>query len=207
MILWCLTPLWGEDMEYSVTSMNTKKIIAESLKKAMLKKPLSRITVSEIIRDCGINRKTFYYHFEDIYALLKWMFEQEAIEVVKNFDLCVDYEEAIGFVMDYVEENDHIISCAYDSMGRDEMKRFFYSDFIAVTSSIIDNSEQICGVMLDPDFKKFACEFYTEALAGMLLNWLQNREARSREKTIRNISDLMKISITALMDKDSGKTV
>ena len=34
----------------------------------MEKKPLSKITVSEIIADCGVNRKTFYYHFEDIYA-------------------------------------------------------------------------------------------------------------------------------------------
>lgn len=28
----------------------------------MEKKPLSKITVSEIIADCGVNRKTFYYH-------------------------------------------------------------------------------------------------------------------------------------------------
>ena len=37
-----------------------------SLKKFMETKPLSRITVSEICKDCGFNRKTFYYHFEDI---------------------------------------------------------------------------------------------------------------------------------------------
>ena len=42
-----------------------------SLQRFMEKKPLSKITVSEIIADCGVNRKTFYYHFEDIYALLK----------------------------------------------------------------------------------------------------------------------------------------
>ena len=38
---------------------------------------------SEIIVDCGVNRKTFYYHFEDIYAPLKWMLEEEAGNVVK----------------------------------------------------------------------------------------------------------------------------
>lgn len=62
------------------------------------------------VTDCNINRKTFYYHFEDIYDLLKWMFEEEAINVIKHFDLLIDYEEAITFVMDYVEQNDHIIS-------------------------------------------------------------------------------------------------
>ena len=46
----------------------------------MNKKPLSRITINEIVQDCGLNRNSFYYHFEDIYALFKWMLEQEAID-------------------------------------------------------------------------------------------------------------------------------
>lgn len=29
------------------------------------------IAVSEIVADCGVNRKTFYYHFDNIQALLK----------------------------------------------------------------------------------------------------------------------------------------
>ena len=36
------------------------------------------------------------------------------------------------FVLDYVKTNKHLLCCAYDSMGRDEMKRFF-SDFIGIT--------------------------------------------------------------------------
>ena len=78
-------------MRHEVTTLNTKKALAASLKRFMEKKPLSKITVSEIIADCGVNRKTFYYHFEDIYALL----EEEAVEVVKQFDLLADYREAV----------------------------------------------------------------------------------------------------------------
>ncbi|MGN1367950.1 MAG: TetR family transcriptional regulator, partial [Aristaeellaceae bacterium] len=50
-------------MKHEITSLNTKRTLAESLKRLMQKKPLSKITVSEIIADCGVNRKTFYYHF------------------------------------------------------------------------------------------------------------------------------------------------
>ena len=82
-------------MKHEVTTYNTKKLMAESLKDIMKKKPFSKVTVSEIIKDCGLNRKTFYYHFQDIYDLLKWTLEEEAIEVVKDFDLTVDYEKAI----------------------------------------------------------------------------------------------------------------
>lgn len=91
-------------MKHEITSLNTKKTLAESLKKLMKHKSFSKITVSEIISDCGFNRKTFYYHFEDIYALLKWVLESEAVEVVKQFNLIVDYEEAIQFIMDYIKK-------------------------------------------------------------------------------------------------------
>lgn len=192
-------------MKYSITSLNTKKAIAEALKKIMLTKPLSKITVSEIIRECGINRKTFYYHFEDIYALLKWMFEQEAIEVVMNFDLCVDYEEAISFVMNYATENQHIISCAYDSMGREEMKRFFYTDFIQVTETVIRNVETSLNLTLDDDFRQFTCDFYTEALAGMLIDWIRNPNKRSQESTMQYISSILRSSITAVVMEHARK--
>ena len=54
-------------MKHEITSLNTKKTLSASLKKFMERKPLSKISVSEIIADCGVNRKTFYYHFDDIY--------------------------------------------------------------------------------------------------------------------------------------------
>ena len=40
------------------------------------------------------------------------MLEQEAINVVKNYDLAVDYKDAILFVMEYVEANTYILTCA-----------------------------------------------------------------------------------------------
>ena len=186
-------------MGYSVTSLQTKKIIASSLKKAMRTKPLSKITVSEIVKDCGLNRKTFYYHFEDIYDLLKWMFEEEAVEVVKNFDLMEDYEKAIVFVMDYVEKNQYIINCAYDSMGRDGMKHFFYADFTELVTTIVEGAEKKAPLTLKPDFKKFVCAFYTEALAGTLVDWVKAKDRRSRQETITYISSIFKSSITAIL--------
>lgn len=105
----------------------------------MEKKPLDKITVREIIEDCGINRKTFYYHFRDIYHLIKWIFEEEAIEVVKQYDLIVNYYDAIQFVLDYVEKNKLICNCAFDAIGRDELKRFFQKDFLFIIQNIVDH--------------------------------------------------------------------
>ena len=193
-------------MKHEVTSLNTKKTLAEALKRAMKAKPLSKITVSEIINDCGVNRKTFYYHFEDIYALLKWMLEQEAIEVVKKFDLLVNPEEALAFVIDYVDTNKHIINCAYDSMGRDEMKRFFLTDLYGVVRSIIDSFAGEIGAAVDDDFKDFMTTFYTEALAGMLINYFQGSERRGRQELIDYILLILQNSIpNVIKTKDKNK--
>lgn len=188
-------------MKQKEISLNTKKALAESLKKAMKKKPFSKITVSELIADCNINRKTFYYHFEDIYDLLKWMFEEEAINVLKHFDLLVDYEEALNFVMDYVEQNDHIINCAYDSIEQEEMKRFFYADFYDITLSIITHAEKQNNYTLSDEFRTFMAKFYNEAIAGVFLDWVKHHDTQDRKKTTEYLTTLLKASLDGLMQQ------
>ncbi len=189
-------------MKHSVTSLNTKKIMAASLKKALQTKPLSKITVSEIIQDCGVNRKTFYYHFEDIYALLKWMLEEEAIDVVKHFDLLGNYEEAITFVMDYVDENDHIINCVYDSIGRDELKRFFSTDLHDIVVSIIETAEHKAEKDLNDEYKEFLTQFYMEALSGMLIDWIRDREKKGRQTVMEYTIKTIQQSLTGILENN-----
>ena len=173
--------------------------MADSLKRAMQSKPFSKITVSEIIQDCGINRKTFYYHFQDIYALLKWVFDEEAIQVVRHFDLLENYEEAIRFGMDYVRENNYIISCTHDSIGREEMKRFFYMDFIEIVTSVIEEGEEKVGVVLDPEFKRYTAKFYTEALASMLIDWAKNGTDQDYERTVLYLTSIVSSAVESML--------
>ena len=48
-------------MRHEEASRLTRLQLADTLKKRMTQKPLSKITVSELVADCGMNRKTFYY--------------------------------------------------------------------------------------------------------------------------------------------------
>ncbi len=180
-------------------SLKTKRALSDALKNAMKTKELSRITVSELIAECSVNRKTFYYHFKNIYDLLKWTLDQEAIEVVKNFDLIVNAEEAICFIMDYTEQNSYIIIGALDSMGYSEIKRFFHKDLFSVIYSVIDSSEANMKVHIAPEFKQFLAEFYTEASAGMIIEWAKKPVNRDKETVIKNISSIFKITIPAVL--------
>lgn len=184
-------------MKHEVTTLNAKKMLSASLKHCMEKKSLSKITVTDIVTDCGLNRKTFYYHFQDVPDLLKWTLEQEAVDVVKQFDLLNELEEALRFAVRYIRENSHMINCAYDSIGRDELKRFLNHDFQSIVMSIVEQIERKENVHSDPDAKKIICNFYTEGMAGELVDLLKSRDAAQDEKSIRCISLVVRTSLEA----------
>lgn len=187
-------------MRQEEMTLKTKLAMAESLKKAMSKKPFSKITVRDITDDCNINRNTFYYHFQDIYELLHWMFSNEAIKVVQKFDLLTEYEAAISFVIDYVDANDHIINCAVDSIGQKELKRFFFPEFYDIVLTLLDNAEKRNEVTLDPEYKSFLAIFHTEAMTGLLLEWLTHREKHLKEKLISYLSNTVRSSILGIFE-------
>ena len=55
----------------------TKQLMANTLKSLMQAVPLDKINVQDIVRACGLNRKTFYYHFRDKQELICWIFDKE----------------------------------------------------------------------------------------------------------------------------------
>ncbi|MGF3067325.1 TetR/AcrR family transcriptional regulator C-terminal domain-containing protein [Facklamia sp. P12945] len=169
-----------------ITTTMTKRALADSLKKLMNKKALDKISIREIVEDCGVNRKTFYYHFTNIYDLLNWMFEDEAIEPIQKYDYFTEYDEVVRFAMNYVEENEHVVSSAINALGRDELKKFFYNNFIENMRNIVDDISK--EMVIPEDYKDFLIDFYTDSFASLLTNWTHNKDKKDKEKYIEYIS-------------------
>ena len=102
-------------------SEQTKHELAAALKKAMVQKPLDKITISELTNACNLRRQSFYYHFEDIYDLLRWMFENEAISLLRQQEGALLWKEGLLQLFHYLEENRAVCLCALRSMGRDHI--------------------------------------------------------------------------------------
>ena len=54
-------------------------------------------------------------------------------------------------------------------------------------------------VTLDPQFKDFLAAFYSEASAGLLLEWVKNRMTQDRETVLQNLLSVYKISLPAIL--------
>ena len=58
--------------------------MANSLKELIQEMPFSKITIDKIVTNCGYNRQTFYYHFQDIYDLVEWTCIEDTEKVLKE---------------------------------------------------------------------------------------------------------------------------
>ena len=99
-------------------SQITKNALATALKKLLSKKELSKITISNITEECGVNRQTFYYHFKDIYDLLEWIFTNEVIEEIDN-EIEENWQQKFIYIFEYVIQNKEFIKNVYSSGSKE----------------------------------------------------------------------------------------
>lgn len=182
-------------MKHVEQSLRTKQELSDALKKLMETKLLSHITIRELVESCGLNRKTFYYHFEDIYALLKWTLEQEAVSCFEQFDLVKDSSAAVEFVLDYISKNIAMLRNIVHSIGRSELSRFFFKDICSSVRKLVCEVERMMGLKVDEDYKTFLSKFLTEAIAGVLLDCIEHDTLDEREKLTHHITATLTATI------------
>ena len=78
-----------------------------------------------------------------------------------------------------------------------------YQDFISVMQSLVNECERHLGISVDGDFKYLIAGFYSEAVAGTLINVLQNKETYDREAVTRDTVLIFKSSIPAILKSKS----
>ena len=76
----------------------TEKAIKASFLKLLNERPLTKITVRDIVEDCGINRNSFYYHYRDIPALLEELITEQADNIMKKYPSISSLMLSYGFL-------------------------------------------------------------------------------------------------------------
>lgn len=83
----------------------TRQIILQTLTELMNEKPLSKITVKDIVERCGVNRNTFYYHFQDIPDAVEAMVREELDEILTSQQAPESVSECMEILVNAVQKN------------------------------------------------------------------------------------------------------
>lgn len=148
----------------------TKEAFANALKQLMTVKPIGKITVKELVEICGVNRQTFYYHFDDVYDLLEWVFEEDANLVLPREVLYDHWKDDVLTFFTYLYDNKTFALNVYNSNSRLYMLRFLKKKLESCIRSfaIIVSEERNVG---HSDFE-FVVEFYANCVVGIISQWM-----------------------------------
>ena len=140
----------------------TKLWIAEAMKRLLVKKPLEKIFVTEICREAEIERPTFYYHFQDKYDLMAWIFCQRTLQTDV---LSVDSAAA---AMNSMRQDYIFFKRAYEDNSQSPMWAYMHEYFV---KRYTDLAREEAGA--EPDTQtKFSIRLYCYGTLGMTREWL-----------------------------------
>lgn len=168
----------------------TKRAICAALKELMAERPLNKITIGEIMARCGMARQHFYYHFEDLYDAVFWMFEEEAVSLLRRHEGALLWQDGLLQLFQYLQENRAVCLCALNSMGREHLKHFFQKDISAVIRNTIQTVAEERGWDRDGVDAELLTQFYVGALAGITERWLLGEIPKTPQELIR-FADIM----------------
>lgn len=181
---------------------NTKLMFAKSLMNLLYRKPLSRITVTDITANCGLNRMTFYYHFNDLYDLLSFAFDystNKALEKVDNTDI----REILYSVLNGLEKEKVMIFNIYSSLGYEFLLVYFYRVVDRIIRDILKKKNE--GYSLSPSDEDLIVNFYNYAISGIIIDWVKHGMSQDKEALIKKlnwvIEGTMKVAIKNLSEK------
>lgn len=151
-------------------SLITKRAIASALKQLCREKPFEKISIADITAACGLNRQTFYYHFQDKYELLSWIYYTDNFAKIAEDITLENWNDKIlemlkimasekSFYGNTVKESEHTFeSYLY------EMAKTLFQEAI----ERLDEHKK-----LKAEEKSFDAEFYAYGICGVIISWTE----------------------------------
>ena len=160
----------------------TKQAFADALRKLLDQMPFSKISVSHICEECGMNRKSFYYHFKDKYDLVNWIFDTEITEIFseeewKNAGFTWDI---LGKICTYFYTQRTFYSKVLQIEGQNSLTEHFRDILVPINQKFLEMvKEEEMG-----EHEAFYIHFFSDAFLAALIRWLGEKESVPPEEFI-----------------------
>ena len=164
----------------------TKEALAAALEDLLRERPLGKIHVRDITDRAGVDRQTFYYHFDTLTDLGAYLYRARTTALLRDLPGCADAAEMFAMVADSVEENKDALKGMLKEVGRPVMRERLHDDASRVLAG---QATRMCaerGAAVDADELAFAIEYCLVASASLFVDWLDGRvEGTARDLAAR----------------------
>jgi len=105
-------------------SIFTQKALLQTFEDMLEATPFDKITVSALIKTCGLSKNTFYYHYQDIYELLDvWLYEKFGKYAASDSD----WKGNVTSILYACKEHPKVVYNVFHSLSRDNLERYVFT--------------------------------------------------------------------------------
>lgn len=147
----------------------TKKAISEVFWQLLEEKPYNKITVQNIVERCQVNRNTFYYHFQDIPALVEYSIKEWTERIIRENS---KFGSAINCLVSITKElvkRKTAFNHIYHSVCDETLIRYMNETSHHIVQSYIENATK--STDLPSEGKVVLIRYYKSILVGVVLDW------------------------------------
>lgn len=158
----------------------TKRALAAALQKLMADNSFDKINVGQICQLCGMNRKSFYYHFRDKYDLLNWIFDTEFIALAAGSGKSSSWDMIEALCL-YFYQNRSFYIKALRTSGPNSFPEHLREFCLPLLKNRLKLLMGEAGT--DP----FILDFYADAFLCAIERWLIGREPMPPEDFVKKL--------------------
>ena len=166
----------------------TRRSIMDSFLRLLEDRPVNKISVKDIVEDCGINRNTFYYHFADIPALVEEIVKAETDAIMREGEGISSLEGCVEAATRHCKAHRRAIWHIYNSGNRDIYERYLLDICDYVVTAFIDNA--LNGRKIPDADRAAIIQGYRCELFGFVTDWLSHGMTDDIEATFHRLCAL-----------------
>ena len=167
----------------------TKSALLKAFGELLEEKPFNKISISDLTERCGLNRMTFYYHFDNIYELMIWGLETQLLAAAKD---CINYDNwQTGYlrVFYFALERKLYIKKIFQTIEQENLEVYLNKICERMVASVID--EKSGGAIKEED-KLFTSQICSHVLIGTLVSWVTRGMKEQPEVMVKKVGCLLK---------------
>lgn len=146
----------------------TKLALSKALKTLMHHKSFSKICVSDIVKECGLTRQSFYYHFKDKYDLMNWIYYTETTRFISGHYTAENWTDGFEQLCLYMQKNKAFYIKALNTTGQDSFPDYLMKYIKNISISVVEN---ISGSPFDHAKWGFTIDFFSLGFVGIIVKW------------------------------------
>ncbi len=165
----------------------TQDKIFSAIEHLLQKKSIDDITVTEIVNQAQISRKTFYRNYQDKYDLVGQYFDYFFEETFGRIINGTDFDTAFIEYLTICEERSAILRHAYQSTDARGLRTFD----IQLTKRTYETYLKECGADIDSKEMQFAIKIASYGGTDLVIEWLLNGMQEDKIEFKNNIKSTL----------------